>query len=144
MVLGDLIPDAFFFFLGYFGKDSETVRRYRIKFGLHDEHFEKARQLWREHPGKTMFMTKFAYGLSTPFLIMAGLLNMPARIFFSYSIAISMIHYAIMMTLGYLFGESLSSIGSIATAFQIGVAVLAVVMIAYYFGVRYLRSKVEW
>ena len=75
---------------------------------------------------------------------MGGLSGIPARIFFGYSISISVVHYAVLMSLGYFFGASLASIGDFLTTLEIGVTIVVLVGVAYYLFMPYLRKKFGW
>ena len=104
LLLGDLVPDVYYYFFGRYGEKKTLISRYAGKLGITEEHFEVVRRLWSTHPAKTMFFTKFAYGLSTPLLVSAGLIGMPLRRFLRYTIVISLIQYGVLLTLGYYFG----------------------------------------
>jgi membrane protein DedA with SNARE-associated domain len=144
LVLGDIIPDTVFYFLGRYGRDYRFVKRIAAKIGINDEHFADAEKLWREHPGKTMLMSKFAYGIAAAFLFMAGLMRMPVHIFYGYSVSISILHYAIIMLVGYFFGSSILAAGDIVTMIEIGAAGLALLVAAYVITVWYMRKRFAW
>lgn len=141
LILGDLIPDVAYHFFGRYGEKKTLISRYASKVGVKEERFDAVRKLWNKHPAKTMFLTKFAYGLSTPLLVMSGLVGMPLRLFLRYSVLISIIQYAVLLVLGYYFGTSFKLVSNTLEIIQIGIGGLIMVMVVYYFLTRYLRKK---
>ncbi len=141
MLLGDLIPDVAYYLLGRYGEQKTLINRYASIIGIKEEHFDAIRRLWQKHPGKTMFFSKLAYGLSTPFLVSAGLVGMSLQRFLRYAFPITVIQYAILLTLGYYFGASFKFVSSTVEIIQIGIGGVIVIAIAYYFLTRYMRKK---
>jgi membrane-associated protein len=141
LVLGDVIPDTVFYTLGRFWSDRPFVKRIAARLGVTEGHFSDAQQLWNEHPGKTMLMSKFAYGVSAAFLFMAGLMKMPAPKFYTYSVSISIAHYIVIMTVGFFFGESLLATGELVRIIEYGVAGGALLISAYVSVMWYMRRS---
>ena len=141
LVIGDIIPDTVFYSLGRFWSDRPFVKRLALRIGVTDDHFKDAQSLWHEHPGKTMLMSKFAYGISSAFLFMAGLMRMPALRFYGYSISISIAHYIVSMSAGYYFGASLVAAGEAIRIIEYGVAGTAVLISAYVTVMWYMRKS---
>ena len=141
LVIGDIIPDTIFYFLGRFWSDRPFVKRLARRIGVTDEHFAEAQRLWQENPGKTMLMSKFAYGISSAFLFMAGLMRMPAPRFYGYSISISIVHYMVIMSAGYYFGSSLVAAGEIVRIIEYSVAGFALLISGYVTVMWYIRRS---
>lgn len=141
LLVGDLVPDAAYYLLGRYGEQKTLISRYAAKLGIGSEHFDAIRRLWGKHPAKTMFLTKFAYGLSTPLLVSAGIIGMPLQRFLRYTVMISIIQYGVLLTLGYNFGRSFKLVSSTLELIQLAVAGVVAVAVAYYFLVRYMRRK---
>lgn len=142
LLLGDLIPDSVYYFIGRYGEKRSLVARYGGKVGITESRFAVIQHLWRVHPWKTMFFSKIAYGLSTIFLISAGLSKMPLRKFYLYAFPITFFQYGALMLLGYYFGNSYSLISAYFKGFEIVIAVVAVILLAgYYFFMRSMRKR---
>jgi len=137
LVLGDVIPDVIYYYIGRFGSRRKIIEKY----GSHLNLLEK---LWREHGKKTMFFSKIAYGLSTPLLISAGLVKMPIRQFVSYTIPISITLYTVIITIGYYLGNSYQLAAKYINFAEIIIAVIFVIFIAVYvFSAKYARRQIE-
>ncbi len=141
LVLGDILPDTLFYFSGRFGSERPIVKRLAARIGVTEAHFADAQQLWNTHPGKTMLMSKFAYGVSSAFLFMAGLMKMPSYTFYGYSISISIAHYLVIMAVGYYFGASLIAAGEVVQVVEYGIAGAALLISAYVTIMWYLRKS---
>lgn len=141
LVIGDLIPDTVFYTLGRYGSDSSFAKRVAARLGVTDDHFDDAKRLWHEHPGKTMLMSKFAYGISSAFLFMAGLMRMNAYKFYGYSVSISIAHYIVIMAAGYYFGASLLAAGEVVKIIEFGIAGSALLISAYIAIMWYMRKS---
>lgn len=141
LVLADVVPDLAYYFFGRWGKQKSLMERVGPKLRITPERFEVVRQLWHTHPFKTMLITKFAYGLSTPLLITAGLVHLPFSTFWKYSAILAAFQYATLMGLGYFFGGYFATVESTLVRAQILVAAVAVVFVAYYLITRSVRSQ---
>ena len=141
LILGDFIPDTGYYLLGRYGQRKALITRVVSAIGIREDHFGVIRRLWHEHGKKTMFFSKLAYGLSTAFLISAGLVRMPMKKFLSYALPITMIQYAVLLALGYYFSNSFKLISRSIRDAQIIAAAVVVVAIGYYFLTRFMRQK---
>jgi len=142
LVLGDVIPDSVYYFVGKYGEKKSLITKYLGKIGVTPDHVGTIHNLWHVHTAKSMVFSKFAYGLSTPFLISAGVVNLGFKKFISYSLPISIVQYAVLMGLGYFFGATYYPIIT-QSVDGIGIVVVAVVVVAvvYYFFTNSMRKK---
>ena len=142
LVLGDVIPDVAYYMIGRYGEKKSLITKYMGKIGVTPEHFGTIHTLWHEHTGKSMIFSKLAYGLSTPFLISAGVVHVGLGRFLRYSLPISVVQYLILMGLGYFFGAAYYPlITSSVSGIGVLVAAAAVVAILYYLFTRFMRRK---
>ena len=141
LVFADVIPDLAYYFFGRWGKERSLIERVGPKLKITPGHFEVVRGLWHTHPFKTMAVTKFAYGLSTPLLITAGLAHLPFNTFWRYSAILAAFQYSILVGLGYFFGGYFSTVESTLVRIEMLVAAAAVVFAGYYIIVRRVRSQ---
>ena len=141
LIFADIIPDVTYYFLGRFGKKKQLVERLGSKVGVTPERFGLLNELWHTHSAKAMMITKFAYGLSTPLLIIAGLVHLPFRRFVLLSALFSMLQYGVLIGLGYFFGSYFTQVSDTLTRVQLIVAAVAVVGVAYYFFTKSMRAQ---
>jgi len=106
LIFGDLIPDTFYYYLGRFGNQKKILEKYNRRFGFILKNLHHLEKLWHNHGKKVMFLSKLSYGLSTPFLISAGLVDLPAKKFFLYALPVTIFQYAVIMSIGYFLGHS--------------------------------------
>ena len=86
LLIGDIIPDSIFYYIGYHGGKTGMVKKYVLDNELFKDHLNVIEKLWQEHPKKTMFFGKLAYGMALPFLISAGVVKMPYKKFITSAI----------------------------------------------------------
>ena len=141
LVLADVIPDISYYFFGRWGKKKSLIERVGPKLRITPEHFEMVRGLWHTHPFKTMAITKFAYGLSTPLLISAGLFHLQFKVFWQYSAILAAFQYAVLIGLGYFFGGYFATVENTLVRVEILIAAAAVVFGIYYLITHSVRSR---
>lgn len=141
LLFGDVVPDIAYYLFGRYGNRAAMISRFAGKMGISEDHFDAVRHLWTVHPNKTMLFTKFAYGLSTPFLISAGIVGMSLRRFLCSSLPISIVQAAVLMMIGYYFGHSFKFVSDTLYTVQLAVGGIGLVAITYYFFTKYMRSR---
>lgn len=141
LVLGDMVPDTGYYFVGRWGHKASFIARYASKVGITEVRFAVIDRLWHKHPGKTMWTSKLAYGLSTPFLVSAGLTGMPLGKFLWYAVPITLVQYALLMAIGYFFGSSYALVSKAFSGIEIVIAALVVGGGLYYLLTRFMRSR---
>lgn len=142
LLLGDLIPDSVYYYLGRHGNSKTFLAKHGHKVGITEKRLGNIKYLWHKHGFKTMFMSKLAYGLSTPFLIMAGLSGMPWRTFYLFTIPITIFQYGVLMFLGFYFAGSYGLISQYFKDAEIIIASLVVLAIAVYYCITiYMKTR---
>ncbi len=138
----DISVDLACYYLGLLGAHTRWIKKVIGKMGVTDAHLEEVRALWHNHPGKTMFISKLSYGVAAGFIVVAGLVKMDVRKFFTYGLAIATLHYGTLLLLGYFFGNTFGgSITGILENIPYVIAALSVIAIAYIFFKRYMNRK---
>lgn len=140
LILGDLVPDTLYYYLGRVGERRQFVEKWRKKSKLLHHSMPYLETLWHEHGRKTMFWSKLAYGLSTPFLISAGLVKLPLRKFWAYCIPVIVIQYAVIMSVGYSLGYSYQSASRYIEGSGVVIAVIGIIALA--FAYMYMRKYI--
>jgi membrane protein DedA with SNARE-associated domain len=140
----DILVDLGCYFLGrYLGK-KEFVHRFLHRIHINEEDIENTRKLWHVHPGKTMFFSKLSYGVAAGFIIVAGMVEMPLKRFLFWGFCVAVMHYGVLLVIGYFFGVSLGgSIEKIFTNVQYGILGLVILGTAYYFFKRYMGRRLR-
>ena len=133
MILGDFIPDSIYYFIGNFGNKEKLLKRFDTKSKLVSRHFAYIENAWEKHPWKTMFICKLAYGLSTPLLILGGLVRISYFKFIYKSVVVTILNYGILMILGYYLGKSYQSAVPYVNGIGIIITIIAVIFFFVYF-----------
>ncbi len=137
----DISVDAACYATGHFGNRGALVHRFSRSLGVTEEHWSKLEELWRDHPWRTMFVSKLSYGLSLPFLISAGLTHMSYKRFWFYAVQIGFLQYGVLVVVGYFFGNYFNAIKGAIDIIQYGFAIFGIVIVCYYFFTLYLRRR---
>lgn len=102
---GCYLADSAIFFLGYFG--GEKVLNWLAKHLKRLGHsLEPARKYLHENPARVFFLVKITTGLAIATILTAGASRMRPRKFLLWNLIANLLVAAIMMTLGYFFGQS--------------------------------------
>ncbi len=140
----DIAVDLACYVLGYVGGQAVWVRRLLACLGVADEALRQVRALWHAHPGKTMFLSKLSYGVAGGFIVAAGLVRVPLPVFLEYASAVAVLHYGVLLSAGYFFGET--SGGSLLAILQNvprAIAGLSALAIAYYLLKRRMSRSLQ-
>jgi membrane protein DedA with SNARE-associated domain len=90
-----------------------------------------------------MMITKWAYGLSTPLLILSGVVRLHTSRFVRSTVSISAIQYAVLLSIGYWAGKSYEQYAGYVEHVSIIVGLGLVLAGVFYVLVsRYARKKV--
>ena len=143
MILGDIVPDIAFYFLGRYGNKKNLIEKYSAKSKILKKNAPLLEKLWHHHGKKTMFFSKLAYGMSSAFLISAGLVNLPLKEFLSYAIPVTLFQYAVVISLGYYLGQSYEFAAKYVKDVGYIIAAAVIIFIAAYFLLqRYAKRQI--
>jgi len=100
VVAGVILGDIIWYYLGIFAVKYPRINKWLDRIThLVDSHLEKS-------PFKTLFFSKFIYGLHHPILMRIGSKKMGLKKYLKSDIIASLIWIVIIAVLGYLFGAS--------------------------------------
>lgn len=138
----DVGLDGVYYAIGYFGGHTAFTGRMLAKIGVTDDHLEKVRELWAKRPFMTMFIGKLSYGIASAFIVVAGVVKMPLRIFFKYGIIVAILEYGTLLVAGFFLGASLGgSVVKIIENAQYAIGFAALVISGYYLFTWYMRRR---
>lgn len=140
LCLGDIVPDVLYFGIGRLSHNTNFLKRYGPRFGITSLRLSALEHLWHTHTFKSVLLSKWAYGMSTPLLMTAGLARLPVRKYVIRIIPIAMTQYAILLVIGYYFGSSYRIISTyIEEAGWLVAAGIVIFVIIYFFASRYAK-----
>src|ERR1035437_6174635 len=138
----DVGLDGVYYAIGHFGGHTKFAERMLTKLGITDDHLEKVRVLWVKRPFMTMFIGKLSYGIASAFIVVAGIVKMPLRIFFSYGILVAILEYGTLLLAGYFLGATLGGTAArIINNAQYVIGALGIALMIYYLFSWYMRGK---
>lgn len=108
-ILGNLIPDALYYWLGYWGRE-RFVDKYGRYFHVTKEMIQKLEKLYHEHAGKTLLAVKLLPVVATPGLIIAGVARVPIKKYAWWSAIVTIPSSGLFFLIGYYAGAAYSKI----------------------------------
>jgi membrane protein DedA with SNARE-associated domain len=128
----DMLMDAGYYSLGHFGGRTALVRRLLTRMGVTDEHLESVRTLWKKYPGRTMFIGKLSYGITSSFIVVAGIVQMPLKKFFGWGSLVAITQYGTLLLVGFFFGAAFGSkLSVIVENLQYAIAGASLLILGY-------------
>ncbi|MHB8860326.1 MAG: DedA family protein [Minisyncoccota bacterium] len=138
----DVGLDGVYYAIGHFGGHTKFTERMLAKIGVTDDHLEQVRVLWEKRPFMTMFIGKLSYGIASAFIVVAGMVRMPLRLFFQYGILVAILEYGTLLFAGYFLGASLGgSAVRVINNVQYVIAFAALAISGYYLVSWYMRRR---
>ncbi|MEP7162436.1 MAG: VTT domain-containing protein [Candidatus Moraniibacteriota bacterium] len=102
-ILGDLLPDSLYYFLGSMSRFTLTHRLAR-RFGLREERLSNIERLLHENFGMAMIALKFTPVVPVAGFMLIGALNLSFRRFLLWCTLLTLPKAALFLLLGYFFG----------------------------------------
>lgn len=137
-ILGDIVPDAIYFYLGY-GARRSIIDKYGHYFGLPISRVTKIRELLSQHAIKTIVALKFTPFVSLPGFMLVGSARISYSKFILTCFLITLFKTTLFIITGYYFGM-LYNIGK-----YIKVGNLILFLILVIFGILYFAyRKLFW
>jgi len=132
-ILGNLIPDAVYYAMGYWGRQS-FIDRYGHYFGLTKQRVAAADKLAKKHTVKSLIAIKMIPFLATPGLIVVGASKMDLRKYIFWSLIITVPSSLFYLLLGYYFGAAYGTIDHyLHLGYYLLAATIAIVLAVLYF-----------
>ncbi len=99
LIIGNLITDTIYYFIGRKGSNWKIVKRNKDKI-------DYIESLWKKYAGKVVFFGKLTVIFVVPVLMFFGLIKYPYKKFIKYSIGIDLLIIAILIAIGYFSGHA--------------------------------------
>ena len=135
MAGGDIIGDAFFYWMGYSGK------RFLKYFKVSEEKLEQAKTYFKDNHNKTLTMSKLVHGVGLAGIIAAGAVHVPYKKFFKTCALISCLQSFVLVVVGYFFGHAYVIIGKYLNDYATFVSIVALIVIVYFVYQKY-KNKI--
>lgn len=141
LMSGDLIGDVFWYSLGYFG-GMPGVRKFGKFFGITEESVATVKRIFHRHHIWILFISKITMGFGFFFvtLFTAGLTRLSFKRYMLLNFFGQFIWTAILLGVGYFFGNAYTSINGIIGKVSLVAALLVLIFAAARFG-KYLRNR---
>jgi membrane protein DedA with SNARE-associated domain len=139
LLLGDISTCIIVYTFGHYFSRLPYVQHTLTKSGL-ASHVDVVRHLWLNHSAKTMFMSKLAWGLSSAFLVAAGMVGLPWRRFLILVTIVAASQYAVLLSLAVGLGASIGPANDIFGWLKVIVAIVMAIGLIYLLVVRRVKK----
>jgi len=136
-VFGDLSADFLYYSLGYFGGMRLLPRLARF-FGFSIKEVKKAGKVFLKNRKKIIIFGKLTHFIGLPVLIACGIMRYPWWKFGLLDLLATIIKSAILVLVGFYFGEFWKGYSNIFIDVAIGITLLVVIPVGYFL---YKRRK---
>jgi membrane protein DedA with SNARE-associated domain len=142
LIAGDIASDTIYYFLSLKGHGERYVERYGKKYKTISENFSLLKNLWERHGFITMFLGKFAYGLTVPLVVSAAISRVSYKKMLAYTIPPTAVKYSLLMAIGYYLGYSYKSAEKYIYLSVIYIpAIILLFILSYRLILKYLKHK---
>lgn len=107
-ILANLIPDAVYYAIGYWGR-AQVLEKYGHYIGITPDRIALVEKLGKEHSGKSLIAIKLIPFLATPGLIIIGASRMDIKKYALWCTIIALPSSLIYLILGFYFGAAYST-----------------------------------
>jgi len=143
LMAGDLIGDCFWYWIGYhFGH--RFIERFGKYFSIHEKNVNKVSKIFHSHRDTILIVSKLTmgFGFALVTLVTAGLVKIPFRKYITLNATGQFVWTAILLSIGYLFGNVYTSIDNIAG--KISLVALFILLFAGLIGYgKFVRRKMS-
>jgi len=135
-ILGNLVPDAIYYAIGYWGRKG-IVDKYGRYFHITEERMERLEKSYEKHAGKTLLFVKLAPLFATPGLVAAGIARVPIKKYTLWSFIVTAPSSLFYLIVGYYFGAAYNKVVEFA---NYGSYILAMAIVVF-ITLSYLQKK---
>jgi membrane protein DedA with SNARE-associated domain len=141
-VFADLSGDIIYYLIGRWGR-KRFLHKYGKYFGLKEENVEKVEAHFDKHRKKTLIIGKISHAIGAPILVAAGIARVPFFEFLWLNAIATIPKSLAFLLVGYYFGQAYVRLNKYLDYFSITILIIAVLLIAVYFGYNRLRTRFE-
>ncbi len=135
-VLGNFLPDIFFYALGFWGRIG-LVDKFGHYLGVNKTNLRRLETMLAKHAVKSIIIIKLVPFLAAPGLLAAGMMRMNIKKYVTWTLAITIPSSLVYLIIGYYFGTFYSRIAHYA---KIGAIIIAAFII-FFFAFLYFEKK---
>lgn len=139
IIAAEMVGDMLYYALGYWGR-AKLVNKYAARLKFSPTRFKKIESLLHRHCGKTIIMAKLTHLAGVPFLVSAGLAQVPFFKFLFYNLIATLPKSLVFILLGYFLG---AAVGTVNQYLEYGTFIVLGLMVAIIGGYLLLGKYFE-
>jgi membrane protein DedA with SNARE-associated domain len=138
LVVGDMIGDSFYYFLGRLSGASVAKHGYHL--GITQEKLENAKKYFADYHHQTLIISKLAYGIGLSGLVAAGILKVSYKKFIKTCMFIALIQSAFLLSMGFVFGHAYLQIGKYLNVYARVISIVVLILVVYFIFIKIRNS----
>jgi membrane protein DedA with SNARE-associated domain len=143
VALGDITSDSLHYAAGRWGR-GKFISRWGKYIGITPERVVGLEKHFEKNRFRKFVIGKMAHGVGGAFLVAAGIAKVPFREFIFDNLLLTLIKSAILIAVGYYFGQAYARIGSyfeLVSIITLGLAIIFGVTYFFYWPKKNIRLK---
>lgn len=130
IVLGDMIGDTFYYFLGRLSGSS--VVKHGHYLGITTETLENAKKYFSDYHHRALIVSKLAYGVGISGLVAAGILKISYNKYIKTCTYIALIQSAFLLSMGFIFGHAYLQIEKYLNNYTKIISIVILILVIYF------------
>jgi membrane-associated protein len=140
VVLGDMVGDSLYYFLGRLSGSSIVKHGHHI--GITVLKLENAKKYFADYHHRTLIVSKLAYGIGISGLVAAGILKISYRKFIKTCLYIALIQSAFLISIGFLFGHAYLQIERYLNIYAKIILIVVLILVGYFIFTK-IKNKIK-
>ena len=140
-ILGNLIGDTGYYFIGRWGEDKISSRKRFL--GIDTEQVKKLEKHFEQHAGKTLFLGKWTHYFVIPILVAAGIAKMPYKKFIWLNFIGELPKSLAFLLVGYYFGKAYGQLDKFSNYALVAVIIIVIIVAIIYFLKKKIKKQLE-
>ena len=143
LMIGDLIGDIFWYYLGFF-YGHPFIKKFGKYFNITEEGVDKVRAIFHKHKHPILFISKITngFGFALATLMTAGMVKLPFRKYLVVNVVGQFVWTGFLMSVGYFFGDLYLTVDAVIGKMFI-IAIFIVFFVAFLRYRKYLQAKIK-
>lgn len=141
-IVGDLIGDYMYYYLGKFG-GRKIAQKWGKFVGITEKRLLKLENLFHKHKIKTLVVSKLSNTLGTPVLFSAGLFNMSFKDFTIFNATATVLKTIVLAYVGYWYGHAYVNTFKYLNLGYKGFLILIALAFIIFFALKFITKKIR-
>jgi len=143
LMVGDLLGDVFWYYLGFF-YGHRFIIRFGKYFNITEQNVESVTKIFHKHRHPILFISKITngFGFALATLMTAGMVKLPFSKYLTVNALGQLIWTGFLISVGYFFGNFYLAVNAVIGKMLV-IALFIVLFVAFIRYMQYLQNKIK-